>query len=208
LRHLEHLLQQRISPSQGRRVAIVAGDSQVQTVKPVTRGTHFWRASMHADSQQKRYSYRQRKLASRAHPGQRGFTMVEIMVSIGLAASLSLVAIPKMSALFGEYQLASAVSQISADIGRARVQAVAQNRVVRLRLLDSDTYVIERSRDGVNFETYGAVVQLPAPVRAGEGEGPTFNRTGLAQAVSTLTLTDGSNSKTVRTNLVGGVSIS
>jgi hypothetical protein len=134
--------------------------------------------------------------------------MAEVLVSIGLAASLSLVAVPRMSSLYGEYQLACVVGRISADIGRARVQAVAQNRIVRLRVLGPDGYVIERSTDGINFEAYGATVEIPEPVMVDSGEGPTFKRTGLAIGVSVLTVTNGRNSSTVRTSLVGGVTVS
>jgi Tfp pilus assembly protein FimT len=135
-----------------------------------------------------------------------GFSAIEMVVAIGLSLAVSAIAVPSGSKLFRQYQFGSAINRLASDMARARIQAVAQNRFVRVRFLDQTTYTFERSTDGVTFSQYGGQIKLPPSVTA-SGGGPTFDRSGLPAAVTTMSLTDGSVSKGVRVNVVGSVSI-
>lgn len=134
-----------------------------------------------------------------------GFSILELLVALGLVSVVSLVAVPEASQLFRQYQFAVAVNQLAADLSIARLQAVAQSRFVRVRFLGSSSYVIERSSDGVSFTQYGATIPLPSRI-GGSGTGPTFDRSGLPNQAVTMSLTDGRVVRLVRVNIVGGVS--
>jgi Tfp pilus assembly protein FimT len=139
-----------------------------------------------------------------------GFSLVEVLTGIGLTAVISFVAVPNASQFLGEYRLMSAANQLSFEIARARMQAVGQNVFVRVRMLDAGQYVRERSTDNVTFTQDGPVFRLPAGVTAttAEGGAPRFNRSGIANAASSITLSNELGYKTVRTNILGRVAIS
>lgn len=133
---------------------------------------------------------------------------MELLVVIGIAATMSLIAAPKLSNLYRQYQLASALNQLGADIGRARTTAVAQGRFVRVRLSSSNGYVIERSSNGVLYTQIGGTIKLPSPVVIPYSAGsPTFNRSGMSTAITLIPLSNGIITRNVRTNRVGRVSI-
>ncbi len=76
---------------------------------------------------------------------QRGFTMVEMMVALALAALLMTLAVPTFREVGLSGQLRSASSELIASTRFARSEAIKQNAVIRLCV----------SSDGVNCSTGG-----------------------------------------------------
>ena len=138
-----------------------------------------------------------------------GFSLIELLVGLGLMATFALIATPVLSAFTGHYQLQAASEQLAFEIARARMQAIGQNVFTRVRVTGSQ-YVRERSTDGATYVADDVMVDLPLGVTAtaGVGGSPSFNRSGLAPATTTVTLQSDHGMRTVRTNVLGRVTLS
>lgn len=139
---------------------------------------------------------------------QRGFTLMEMLVGVSTMMVLGLVATPVATTYFQRYQLTAAVEQFAFEVTRARMQAVGQNRFVRVRVT-ADGYVREQSTNGITYTAADVPVDMPDGVNisAGSDGGPRFNRNGLATVTTYVTIARGSDYKVVKTNLVGRVTI-
>lgn len=88
---------------------------------------------------------------------QRGLTLVEATVSVGLCAVLAGIAVPSFERTIERRHLEAVAAQVETDIALARSLAVAQNQTVRLRFVGARCYVVhtgpagdcECSADGV-----------------------------------------------------------
>ena len=140
---------------------------------------------------------------------QAGFSVAEMLTAVGLTTICSLVALPNAGRLLEHYRLMAAANQLSFEISRAHMQAVGQNMFVRIRMLDAGQYVREYSKDNVTYVQDGPTNQLPAglAVTTGSTGTPSFDRSGLAAAATTITLSNESAYKTVHTNILGRVTI-
>lgn len=69
-------------------------------------------------------------MASTSKPS--GFTLIELMVTVTIAAILATVAMPSLRAFIARGQIASATNELSATLQFARSQAVARNRCVTI----------------------------------------------------------------------------
>jgi Tfp pilus assembly protein FimT len=134
---------------------------------------------------------------------------MELLVGVGMLSVVTAAAVPVTGDILGMYQLRASTDQLAFEISRARMQAIAQNVFVRVRI-DERGYVRERSTDGVSFVADDAVVSLPVGMKASVSGGgsPTFSRSGLAPTSTTITLAKGSASKTIWVNIVGRVNAS
>jgi len=146
----------------------------------------------------------------RALESAAGFSLLEMLVAVTLAAVVGGVAAPQFVGLVRQYRLTGAANQVAFEIDRARMQAIGQNSFVRIRFLNSTQYVRETSPDGVNYTAVGGTVTLPAGIYAvSDGILTTaFNKSGMALMVTTIVLGGGSGQKTVSTNSLGRVTVS
>ena len=140
--------------------------------------------------------------------GATGYTLIEILVALGLTAIVMLGALPSLARVAKQYRLSDASHRLGADIYGARMQAVGQNVFVRIRFESDSSYLIESSSDGAVFHVDGAAVQLPSGITAVAPEGLAFDPRGLATSSATVVLTNGRATKTVRTSPIGRVTIS
>jgi prepilin-type N-terminal cleavage/methylation domain-containing protein len=62
-----------------------------------------------------------------------GFSLVEVMVVVGVVGLMAGIAIPEITAGMRRYAVTSASQQIASAIRTARFQAVSQNRAMRIR---------------------------------------------------------------------------
>lgn len=148
--------------------------------------------------------------SQRTHHLACGFSLVELIVTMELFILSALIAVPKLNGFHAEYQLLSASNQIAFDIVRARMQAVGQNRYVRLRMISGTQYVREISADkGV---TWGGAVTTTLPRRVTALTTTArvqFDNRGIATLANPVTLDNALRQrKTVVTNTVGRVTIS
>lgn len=64
--------------------------------------------------------------------GSLGFTLVELMVTVAVAAILMAIATPSLTSIINSNRLTSAANEMVATLQFARVEAVRQNRSVRV----------------------------------------------------------------------------
>jgi Tfp pilus assembly protein FimT len=137
-----------------------------------------------------------------------GFSIIEVFVSIVLLLVMAAVGTPALSEYNQQFQLRSAMDRLSTEIGRARMQAMAQSAFVRVRM-DDGYFVRERSLDGMQYEIVGAPFALPGGINAsitGTSSNITFDSTGISAAPAVITFEGFGSSKTLYTNILGRVS--
>ena len=139
---------------------------------------------------------------------QKGFTLIEMMVGIGVMLIVSAIATPVASTIFNQYEFTSTIEQLAYEVARTRMQAVAQNVSMRVRIT-STVYVRERSTDNVTWVQVDEPVALPDGITAAAGSAgsPSFNRNGLAAASTEITVTRGSKHRTVHVSMIGRVTV-
>lgn len=103
---------------------------------------------------------------------QRGFTLIEMLVTIAIISILAMIAFPTFSDLNKRYQLNSSSRALAEAIFKARAQAALLNREVTVKLdsADADTErafnwkprgdaVLKGSTTSVVFRANGSVAQ-------------------------------------------------
>ena len=65
--------------------------------------------------------------------GNAGFTLIEILLIVGLTSVLASIAIPEITAGMRRYDVTTASQQIASAVRTARFQAISQNRTLRVR---------------------------------------------------------------------------
>lgn len=134
-----------------------------------------------------------------------GFTVLEMLVSLAMMAIVLGVATPSLTKLYNQYQMEGLSRQVALEISKARMQAIAQNRTVRLRLKSLYSYVIEASEDGATYTPVSDTIDLPpGMLMIGTGS-PTFNRQGMAPASTLLILVKGTEYTRISTTRLGRV---
>lgn len=78
----------------------------------------------------------------RHRDGRGGFTLVELLVVIVLAALISSMVVPRLYGYMRQLAARSAVSQVVGDLSLARTQAVREGRTVSLRVSGASTYKV------------------------------------------------------------------
>jgi Tfp pilus assembly protein FimT len=142
---------------------------------------------------------------------QVGYTIAEVLMVIAIATALAFAATPGVSAILNLHRLDASARQLGFEITRARMEAVGQNVHVRITLVGSTQYKRERSTDsGATWAADGVTTSLPPGfyLTPGGTGTPRFDRQGLAQASTTITISGPSGLKTVSINVLGAVTTS
>jgi prepilin-type N-terminal cleavage/methylation domain-containing protein len=146
------------------------------------------------------------RIASNRVRRESGLTLTETVVTLAIAGVVAAVAIPASGRLLDRYRLSSAASQISMEVARARMQAIGQNRYVRLKKTSAGL-VREVSGNGTSFTQDGNAVPLPKGVSLvfGADGGPKFNRQGLSTSGSFVLMNNSQGYKLLWVNILGKV---
>ena len=139
-----------------------------------------------------------------------GFSLSELLTTMGVAAALLAIATPQLPRYVAELRIAGSASQIAVDLQRTRMKAVGENAFYRLVFRDAGSYYRQSSQDGTTFVDDGAAAVLPSGVRlVGTVPEVTFNRLGTVGADATVTVTNALGmTKTLRINVLGNITIS
>ena len=73
-----------------------------------------------------------------------GFTLLELLIVIGMIGVLSAIGFASMGGLRNSLALDEAAANLSQQIHRARAQSMSTSTVWRVRITDSDTFVLEQ----------------------------------------------------------------
>ena len=140
----------------------------------------------------------------------RGYTAMELIAALAIWAAIAGVAAPAASRIFKQHQLATTARRIGFEIVRTRMQAVGQNRYMRIALLGNAQYQRQSSEDGITYVADGEAVTLPIgfTVSAGTSGTPRFDRQGLGTATTIITVNSPRGQQLVTTTILGGVKIS
>jgi prepilin-type N-terminal cleavage/methylation domain len=130
----------------------------------------------------------------------KGFTMIELIVTLAVLAILVAIAIPTYNGLMPRYRLNGAARQVATDLMKARMQAVKLSTNVTVTFTTTG-YTIS---GGSYSETFNIQSQYPGVSIPTTG-GPQFHPRGTAASTFTVTLTNSSGSKDIEVNIAGRV---
>ncbi|RPJ45092.1 MAG: prepilin-type N-terminal cleavage/methylation domain-containing protein [Betaproteobacteria bacterium] len=126
---------------------------------------------------------------------QRGFTLVELMVTVSVAAVLAMIAVPSFNDAMQGSKLNSLSNNFVASAHLARSEAIKRNATVTLCASSSGTTCGDDWSDGWKILADGAVIYTHAPLPNGfqmsEAEDVTsinFPPTGVGITAAALTL--------------------
>lgn len=122
----------------------------------------------------------------------RGFTLVEMMVLIGILGLVLAIAVPSFRGYNRANRLAATADMIASDMALARATAVSQGRIIRFSGTEAGYTIIDPvTNDILRNRTFEGSVQLPGAATIN------FFPWGAADT-AILTLDDGAAQKDVR----------
>ena len=131
-----------------------------------------------------------------------GFTVLELMVAIGIAMVVLGIAVPSLLTWLPTLRLSSAARQVATDLQVARMKAISQNTSFTISFVTSDaTYTYGSDSRNLAQEYPGITISSVSP------SNPVFSSRGTASAAVTITLSNGSAQKLVCVKTVGRVNI-
>lgn len=138
-----------------------------------------------------------------------GYTLGELVIVMVITAVVAAVLVPVASEILNEYRLAAIARQVGFEAVRARMQAVGQNRFVRLTLVGTTQYKREYSEDGTTYTQDEGTISLPSgfTVLPGSTGTPRFDRQGVAQGATQILVYGPNGQKTVNVSVLGRVTI-
>jgi type IV fimbrial biogenesis protein FimT len=121
-----------------------------------------------------------------------GFTLIELMVIIGILAIMGAIAIPLFSRVLPGYKLKTAARDVYSNMQFAKLEAVKRNVVCTLTIdSDQNKYDIDLVNKAVSLSDYGNGIIFEGPSSAFLTDaGVTFNSRGFASAHIFAYLTD------------------
>ena len=138
----------------------------------------------------------------------KGFTLIELMATLGVAAILMAIAIPNFMSTLPGLRLNDAARQVATDLQQIRMKAIAQNIPYQMAL-SSTTYVLKKCNDSsctTSTNDSGSII-LPTGITVLTPPTAQFQPRGTAAALTTIRLTNGSSNKWVCVKTVGRVNI-
>lgn len=136
-----------------------------------------------------------------------GFTLIELMASIGIMGILIAVAIPSFFSFLPALRLSDAARQIATDLQQVRMKAISQNIAYQVNFSTStSTYVVQKC-SGACTNDSGNIVLPDGIAVISATASPQFQPRGTAAAAAIITLSNGATQKWVCVRSVGRVNI-
>jgi len=117
----------------------------------------------------------------------RGFTLLNLVVTIGIAGTLLLVAFPYIASVTRIYSVRSGARQVYSELQNARMAAVTENRSYTFTVLDNGSYTVQAGSDApltILLTAASSGVSISAPSAIG------FDSRGSATTATTVTLSN------------------
>lgn len=118
-----------------------------------------------------------------------GFSLIELMIVVGLAAVLAGMSVPAIAAAMDRYAVISASQSVVSTIRSARLQAVARNMVLKVRM-DFPAEGQYQIVDAADAEV-GGIQTLDDGITFGAFTDVEFSTAGRLAAPITVTVTNG-----------------
>lgn len=138
----------------------------------------------------------------------KGFTMIELIVTLAVLAILIGIAIPSYNSLMPRYRLSGAARQVATDLMKARMQAVKLSTNVTVTFNGTtDSYTISNTSSGGSYnETFNIKTRYSGVELSSTGT-PEFHPRGTLTNANlvTVTLANSSGIKQVVVNIAGRV---
>jgi type IV fimbrial biogenesis protein FimT len=116
------------------------------------------------------------------HP-MRGFTLVELMVTLSVMGILLAVAVPSFGDMLGRRRLEGALNELRIDLQFTRSEALRRNRMVTLAVNAAGTHYTISYPDGSGNTVNAKIVELPTGVTlTGNASVDFYAMRGLASA--------------------------
>lgn len=113
---------------------------------------------------------------------QKGFTLLEILIAIGILAILAFIAIPQLGK--SSYTLDGATRLVWSDMHNARMTAIRENRPIRVEFVNSTSYRFVRVDTGAVIFTRDLATDYPDVTISSSGGTTTFNSRGTVDATT------------------------
>lgn len=131
-----------------------------------------------------------------ARTRSRGFTLLELIVALGLIAVLTGTALLGYRQMLAGWRLNAAARQVVMDLKLARARAILDSTAHRVRFpVPGSTYQHERQQPSGTYVAVGPATNLPSDITVvgctGAGSGISFRPRGHAAAFGTITLRNG-----------------
>jgi Tfp pilus assembly protein FimT len=136
--------------------------------------------------------------------GDCGFTLMELMVIIGVALTVIAIGVPTFLDVMPGLRLTDAARQVAADLQQIRMRAIAQNTPYQMTFSEG-AYVLQRCSGTCTNDS--GTIALPEGISVTAGAAPRFQPRGTAVAAATITLSNGSSSKWVCVKLAGRINV-
>lgn len=137
------------------------------------------------------------------YQGASGFTVMELIVGIAIAAILMGIAVPSLMSLLPTLRLSSAARQIATDLQVARMKAISQNAQNTVTFnVANGTYAFTFGSISRNLDTLYPGIRIQSVT-----SNPIFTPRGTTQSAVTIAITNGSAQKLVCVKTVGRVNI-
>ena len=120
-----------------------------------------------------------------------GFTLIETLIVVALAAVMAAISVPQVVAGMERYYINSAGQQVVSTIRAARLQAVTRNEILEVQF-DLDTGEYQVFEDG-GVTPVGGVQRLPTDISfaAGSAAMVEINTNGRVTTAANITVTNG-----------------
>lgn len=142
-----------------------------------------------------------------------GFTVIEILICIGLMAILLALSALRMTGQMPKFRLNGAARQLKSDLVAARMQAVSHNHEYKIFFLDNHRYMLLDDKDNDGTADTGETqttkdIQDDYPdVTLRSNNNPIFRPGGTAANLATITLSNTSGSRVISISSAGRIKI-
>ena len=137
----------------------------------------------------------------RAPTNRHGFTLVELMVLIGIVGLIASMAVPSFNSYLRANRIDVVGDQMASDLALARALAVSEGRVIRVEAESTGYVVVDPATDRqIRQREFPAGVSLDSPVTIN------FFPWGAAQS-ATMLLDNGNHQRTVQVLPTGIVEV-
>jgi prepilin-type N-terminal cleavage/methylation domain-containing protein len=134
-----------------------------------------------------------------------GFTVAELMATLGVFAIVAAIAVPSFLSAQPGLRLNGGAREVLGKLMWTRSKAVEQNSTYTVTFPTDHTLLIT---SGAWSQTIDLQTDYSGITLSKSGSDPTFNGRGTASGSTTITISNGSSSRTVTVSPTGNVKIS